>query len=269
MPELAAAWIADHHPHLAARSASFYTTHLELRVLPYFAATPVAMITPRDVNEWIGWMQAKGRVKTDEKTGKVKRLPSSATVVNGAIRTVKAMMRWSRRSGLTTSRVFDDAVQLPTPNAHAPTAYPPSVVQRIADACIDAQDRALILTAAYTGLRWSELRALCWERVDLQQRTVRVVGAVDADGVTIRQPKTRQGLRLVPILEPGVEALRAWQAECGRRHGLVFTSGAGTPLRENWYRDRMPGIRERAKLPAQGVTDGAVLIGEGLEDGIR
>jgi integrase len=73
-------------------------------------------------------------------------------------------------------------------------------VESVADAT-DERYRALVLVAAYGGLRLGEMRALRWENVDLMARTIRVVEQADdgrGRGAT-KPPKTAAGRRSVSL----------------------------------------------------------------------
>jgi integrase len=87
---------------------------------------------------------------------------------------------------------------------------------------------ALLLTAALTGLRASELRGLRWSDVDL----------LKAEELHVRQradrynkiglPKSKAGTRSIPIAPELLSALKAWKLACPKGdEGLVFPSPTG------------------------------------------
>src|SRR5262249_30267102 len=67
-------------------------------------------------------------------------------------------------------------------------------IQRIIDAAEPGKGRALLLTAALTGMRASELRGLRWTDVDLTKRQIHVRQRADK-WRTIGQPKSAAGAR--------------------------------------------------------------------------
>lgn len=75
--------------------------------------------------------------------------------------------------------------------------------------------RTLIVTAIFTGLRWSELRGLTWANVDLKASELHVRQRADRYGM-IGQPKSAAGKRTIPLLAMVVNALR--------EHRLATTS---------------------------------------------
>jgi len=78
--------------------------------------------------------------------------------------------------------------------------------------------------AIYTGLRLGELAGLRWSDISLEQRTIRVRRSYD-------RPTKGWKNRTVPILDPLLPVLRAWQDETPYPEELVFPSLAGTMLK--------------------------------------
>jgi integrase len=109
-----------------------------------------------------------------------------------------------------------------------------------ARACSDAQDAALVLTAAYAGLRLGELRALRWRDVDFERRIVHVRRAFTQANEDV--PKSGRA-RAVPMVDQVARCLDA----LSRRdmftspNELVFPNPAGgfledSALRRRYYR---------------------------------
>jgi integrase len=93
--------------------------------------------------------------------------------------------------------------------------------------------RARLVTAVFTGLRASELRALCWPDVEFDKRLVSVRRRADWWG-TIGRPKSKHGYREIPMTPIVVNTLKEWQLDCPRRKkgglDLVFPGQAGRVL---------------------------------------
>jgi integrase len=101
-------------------------------------------------------------------------------------------------------------------------------IQRIIEAAGQGRGRALLLTAALTGMRASELRGLRWSDVDLAKRLVHVRQRADRYR-KIGRPKSAAGTRAIPVGDMVVNALREWKLQCPRGvENLVFPTGAGT-----------------------------------------
>lgn len=121
-------------------------------------------------------------------------------------------------------------------------------VTRLAEAITPAF-RALVYTAAYTGLRWGELTGLRRGRLDLSTRTLYVVEqVVRIDGQRLRKaPKTKAGRRRVG-LPAGVADLLAEHLTAYSARGadaLVFPNRAGNPIHPSSFN---PPIGSRPRL---------------------
>ncbi len=100
--------------------------------------------------------------------------------------------------------------------------------------------RPLILTAAFCGLRASELRGLRWQDIDFDKGRIRVHQRADRFN-DIGRPKSESSERTVPSPPMVINALREWKLACPKRdtgkvdeHGqkimaleLVFPNGQG------------------------------------------
>lgn len=86
---------------------------------------------------------------------------------------------------------------------------------------------ALLLTAALTGLRASELRGLRWSDVDLKVEELHVRQRADRFNA-IGAPKSKAGTRSIPIAPELLSALKRWKLACPKGdNGLVFPSSTG------------------------------------------
>lgn len=101
-------------------------------------------------------------------------------------------------------------------------------VGRIVKAANPGRLRTLIMTAASTGLRASELRGLRWSDVDLRNGEVHVRQRADRFN-EIGAPKSDGSRRTVPIGPEVVHSLKEWKLACPKSAlDLVFPTGAGT-----------------------------------------
>jgi integrase len=87
--------------------------------------------------------------------------------------------------------------------------------------------RALFFTAAFTGMRSSELRGLIWPNVDLDGCVIHVRQRADSK-CRIGPCKSVSGYRDIQISNAVVDELRRWRLICPpSRLNLVFPNGAG------------------------------------------
>jgi integrase len=87
--------------------------------------------------------------------------------------------------------------------------------------------RPLLITAALTGLRSSELRGLRWEDVDLDRTKVLHVRRRADCRRSLGDPKTRAGARTVPLAPPVLNILREHKFASQKPLGFVFANGRG------------------------------------------
>lgn len=214
-------WLAQHVSTLERRTIKHYTAEVNLRIAPQLGTRRLATLNAAHITRWRRELTAH----------------HSANSANKALQSLKAMNRWARGEGLSVNRAFDDVPPLPTAPPAEPRPYTPSEVQLIADSFPRLRDRTMILVAAYSGMRWSELTALEWGDLMLdhaEQPMIHIRRSMDiGKGFNRKDTKTRGG-RLVPLLAPGVEAMKVW-AEHATQRGVVFPSRSGNPLGTAWY----------------------------------
>lgn len=182
----------------------------------------------------------------------------------GTLRTASAERRRLLRSILATA--LADGLTVSNPyvikgagQERAPERRVPSVemVRAIADAA-GGRYRALVLTAAFSGLRSGELAALERRHVDLVHRTVSVqrqAQTVVGRGRVLGPPKSAAGARTIAI--PG-ELVGVLDGHLATWVGLdpaslVLTSGKGGPTRE--LMARLGHSTPRAALIYQYATE--------------
>jgi integrase len=109
--------------------------------------------------------------------------------------------------------------------------------------------RALVITALFTGLRSSELRGLVWDRVDFENRVIRVEQRADYRGV-IGSPKSAASRRTVPMSPMVVNTLRQWRLVCPKTEaGLVFPTENGGVIRHSRMHRIWRSLLDAAGLP--------------------
>ena len=107
---------------------------------------------------------------------------------------------------------------------------------------LPAPYRALICLAAGAGLRWGECAGLAWSAVDLDVREVHVHRvAVETSGPIVLRPypKSRAGVRRVPLPRFAVAALREHRLRSTHPGDLVIATRTGTALRRSTFRRRV------------------------------
>jgi integrase len=192
-----------------------YRQHVNLHIAPRLGRFKLAQLTPGKVEAF-----------RDDLLEKLSR-PMARKVLTS----LKSLLKVNKMS-----HVADD-VSIPGENGRKrkleagrdlPTV---AEVQRLI-ASAEAQDdkgkrHALLLTAALTGLRASELRGLRWSDVDLKAEELHVRQRADRYS-KIGEPKSKAGTRSIPIPPELLTALKAWKLACPNgEEGLVFPSSTG------------------------------------------
>jgi integrase len=171
---------------------------------------------------------------------------------------LKQAMRW----GLVARNVTElvDPPRVPKKEMRALT---PDEAERLLSSATGNPLEALYVLAVTTGMREGELLALRWKEVDLNARTLSVVGSLQSipgQGLTIVEPKTARSRRLIVMSTLATDALRAHRAEQAKQrltlgtswhdNDLVFPNGTGNPMNpSNLLRRSFQPLLERAGLP--------------------
>jgi integrase len=125
-------------------------------------------------------------------------------------------------------------------------------VYRLAGLIRPKRWRALVLLAAFRGLRWGELAGLRRYRLDLDAGTERVdVSVIDIEGHLSEGPPKWDSRRTVTLPAPIVDELRAHQAkysEAGRT-GRVFVGAQGGTLRRSNFQAAWRKATKAAEMP--------------------
>ncbi|MCU1370090.1 MAG: site-specific integrase [Ilumatobacteraceae bacterium] len=254
--DLALAW-SDSRPNLRPTTAATYGSYLSRYILPYFTGTQADQITSETIRAWHGWVSALPRYPKKEGTPEAAaeskpKQPISRNTVAKAYRILRSIMEVA----------VDDEIIARNPCRLHGVASERSPEQRVATAeeviqiseAMPERYRAMVLVAAYGGLRLGELCALRRHRIDFNKATIRVVEQVtqpDSKTLVCGPPKTEAGVRTVTMPPEVMAALKDHMkkfAEPGK-NGLVFTAPQGGYIRRsNFYRRAWLPAVEKANL---------------------
>lgn len=161
-----------------------YRQALDDHILPVLGPSKMNTVSTGDLQTMVDRWQADGH---------------GASTIRNSIKPLQAIYRRARtREWLPINPTHD--LELPAPAPKEVEIVTPAVAARLL-AEVPDDDRALWATALYAGLRYGELRALCWGAVDLAGGTIRVRESWDAKEGSI-SPKTKTSLRTTPM--PGL-----------------------------------------------------------------
>lgn len=205
-----------------------YESHLRTHILPRFGTVPLNGITRMAVKTWANQLRT---AKAERTVVDVVRLLSM--LLNEAVEEQLISINPCRRLRLGKRT-----------GPERPTATAEQVLA-IAERTTPGE-YALIVTAAYTGMRWGELAGLRRLNCHLDTGTIHIdadTGALHelSGNLTLGPPKTPASVRDIPLPEFLIDLLTDHLDRHDHEH--VFTSPHGALLRRG-------GFRRRVWLPA-------------------
>lgn len=218
-------------PSTRARDASYLKTHLE----GPFGDRQIGSITHLEVRTWVAELSTRKAAATTQKAFQILDKIMGAAVDARLIEANPC-----------------DRVPLPKIEREEMRFLTPAEVDKLATSIKDRY-RALVLVAAYGGLRIGELAGLRRGRVDVLRNRIDVAEiCVEVSGhLTFGQPKTRAGRRSLTLPRSVMAALddHLLKFTPPEPDAFVFTAPEGGPLRTPAWRRRhwTPAI-EKAEL---------------------
>jgi integrase len=214
-------WI-DERPGLAPRTVELYRSMLQCHIAPELGDLTLADVTPARVRSWRKALLDAGL---------------SGVTVAKAYRLLKAMLNTAVDDELIRRNPCRIKGAGNEPSPERPTITIEQVYAIAGQ--VRPWYRALVLLAAFTGLRWGELLFLRQRDLDLEDGIVRVRGSIGEVGGQLVEgpPKSAAGRRDVAIPEAIVSELRAHLDEWSQEgaDGRVFVGPKGaTPRRGNF-----------------------------------
>ncbi|HEX3426928.1 MAG TPA: site-specific integrase [Acidimicrobiales bacterium] len=231
-------WL-EQRPDLRVRTRELYRGLLRRQILPELGPVPLAKLSPSQVRAWHAQLQGPSG-------------PGASTAAK-AHRLLRAMMRTAEDDEV----IVRNPCQVARAGVERAAERPVATVAEVAALAdgIAPRFRAVVLLAAWCGLRRGELMGLRRSDFDLLRRTVKVERSMQQliDGTLIfGPPETEAGRRLIaipPHVVPEIEAhLEDFVA--ADPVALVFTGEHGGPLRPHvlqtaWDKARRATGQER------------------------
>jgi integrase len=217
-------------------------TYVRSLVLPHFGARQLRLITPADVQSWIGKLSAEGYAPaTIQLAYGLLSMTFAAAVDAGPL--VRSPYR---------------GVKLPKRTRREMRFLNMEELHNLADA-IDPRFRVLVLTAALTGARFGELAALRIGDLGLLRRRLTISRSLSEvrGGVQETEPKTAASRRIVALPASLTDDLaRHLVALSHDTTDREFTAPQGGPLRRRSFRQRfwMPAVQASVGEPCRFTT---------------
>jgi integrase len=216
-----------------------YETHVHLHIAPRIGRIKLAKLTTAKIEEFrnslLDQNEGLSRPLARKVLTSLKSLLRQAKYTHLAIEV--SIGRSTRDRRLEPGRDFPDAGE----------------VKRLIQTATEGKQRVLLLTAALTGLRASELRGLRWNDVDLKAGELHVRQRADQFN-EIGPPKSRTGTRMIPLAPQLVQALKRWKLLCPNGDAnLVFPTRKGTiEYHANMLRSLTPVMQAAGVVMADG-----------------
>jgi integrase len=227
------AWFAT-KADVAASTKINIETRLKRHIVPFFGDRQVSSVRPSDVRAFVANLIASGL---------------APGTVKATYRTLSQVLRQAALDKLIAESPCV-GVTLPRERQHEEMHFlSPEQVNVLATA-IDDRYRALVYTAAYSGLRAGELVALKVDRIDLLGGSIAVTCAGREIRGHLEFGPTKTGrVRTVAIPRFLAQMLGEHIGKYPSAEGFVFTAAEGGPLRyRNFYERHFRPAVLRAEL---------------------
>lgn len=247
-------WLAGKRA-LRPTTAECYRSHLELYLIPHLGHVRLSELRAAHLDSMYAAMTARTERPLSPAT--VRRVHS--TLHNALASAVKRRLLAFNPA---------DQVELPSAPRTPVVVWTPAHVARWLEHTATDRLAALWRVTVLVGLRRGELVGLRWADVDLSAGHLRVAQSVTAAGRSLHvgEPKTKSGVRTVPLDAATVAALRshrkaqaaerlAW-AGAGVETGFVFTREDGAMLHPEHLSRRFRVLARHAGLPPIRLHDG-------------
>lgn len=296
LAEHAGEWLDKKRGRVGEQTLVNYASVLDVHVLPTLGGLELRRVNRKTLDDFItDWAQGgpmfvervrlaqereRARAAEEKRPARPIRLGRSPKTISNAIVVLSAMfkeaVKWHRIAASPAS-----ALERPQDNRAPEDVMQPldaAELRALVEAAGDQFGRALLVTAAMTGMRRGELLGLRWRDVDYTNRRVWVRRSIglgrDETGnlcSVVKTPKTRKSIRAIGLPRMVADELEAhWKSSQFRDpDDYVFASAAGTPFDgRNVIREIFQPARQRAKLRRVRFQDlrhsyASVLIAQG------
>jgi integrase len=231
LSEVAVEWLAT-QTELRPRTRERYQVALDVHILPRLGRKKVGEIRPEHVAWLLADMKTGAYYTRDEhgqRVRKERKKPVAGATLQATLRPLSRILEdCDGVNGNPVKRLKKG--QRPRVAKHPKRVLSPEELQRLLDQATPLY-RVLLATAAFTGLRQSELLGLLWREVDFEDGYVRVREQLDRDGRRV-PPKTDQAVRDV-ALAPKLALMLKQHRVASSRSGdddFVFVNEVGRPF---------------------------------------
>lgn len=208
-------WWNANEPRWASQSIKTYSAAYD-RALNQFGPDPIAEITPREVHRLLRILASQGF--------KQKTISNQRTVIN-------QIMAYALLCG---DIQYNPVASVSTPKCATGERRQSASTKDEEIAKVSADVWLFPSIAIYTGLRKGEILALQWKDIDFKHNTISVYKSVyhEGDKPKIKEPKTKESRRTVPLLAPLKEIL---QPRAKKSFEYIISDTGEKPLTQKRY----------------------------------
>jgi integrase len=222
----------DHVWNLKPSGQAHYADMLSCHILPKLGRLRLRDITPIEIQSFLTRKRIEGYISTRRvgKTLKETRRDFSAQTLRHMRNVLSAVFEHAKRLNMFAGENPALGASVPKGEAKERQALTGEEAMRLVAALPAGQYRTLGALLVTTGLRIGEAAGLRWKRVDFERRTITV-----AENYTKRcwtTPKSKKGIRTVPVAQAVLTALALLKGEAGPED-TVFVTMNGNPLDQN------------------------------------
>ena len=221
------------------------TSHLKIHLKPFFGSTPIDKIDARMLDRFVAHMSKKmigkpAATRTSRNGTLAAPRPMKPKRIKNVLGTLHTVLMTAHEWGTLAALPKFPKVKTSLPDFDF---YNSTEVHQLLAAARDAEERAILMFACYTGARAGEQLALEWTAVDTRSKIVSFSRS-RTRGVTTEGTKSGKP-RKVPMRESLMAALTAIKHLKGP---LVFCQADGTPLTLWILHDHLARAARRAQL---------------------
>ena len=213
-----------------------YQDCIEDHIVPGLGKIPLVELTPHKVHDWLLWSEQHGRKRGVHKSGSDSMLSRQSVYHNG--RTLRQALDMAVEWGLIAKNPVQ-SIKLPRPQRVEMIALLEPEVKTLIAFTQGKWYHHIIVVAVMTGLRRSEMLALKWDDINMEEGRISLCRSLEKDETGViccKEPKTRAGRRSVPINKTVITSLiqhKGLQAAQKLRCGPAYQDGGWVFPREN------------------------------------
>ena len=202
---------------IRASTIEVYDRNIRHRIVPQLGRMKLVALTAPKLHRWADEIRCS--------SGSISR--STLQMTFTTLQQVIALAQV--RGQIATNIMIEAKPRLPRQPRKQPTIPSKDDIRLILSKADDYL-KIMVHLAVLTGMRQGELRALRWQDIDFNIRTIHVRHGMDRHQ-RIGPPKTSASVRLIPLSPSLVTLLKEWRLRSRINElGLVFCTNRGTPL---------------------------------------